>query len=45
MLEVAEVYEVERRECDELIAKANWKSVVTKRGVQKLACLNCAAAS
>jgi hypothetical protein len=41
MLEVAEVYEVERRECDELIAKANWKSPVIKAGVQNMACLKC----
>jgi hypothetical protein len=41
MLDVAEVYEMERRECDELVAKANWKSIVIKGGVQKMACLRC----
>jgi hypothetical protein len=37
MLDIAEVYEVERRECDELIAKANyWKSEVIKAGLQNM---------
>jgi ribosomal protein L37AE/L43A len=42
MLEVAEVYEKDRVECDELVAKATWRSVLIKAGVQKMACPKCA---
>jgi len=35
MLEVDAVYEKEKRERDEAIANAKWKSVVIKSGVQK----------
>ena len=42
MLEVNEVYERESRECEELIAKIAWKSIVLKAGVQKMACPKCA---
>jgi hypothetical protein len=42
MLAVSEVYERERRECDELLAKVAWRSVVIKAGVLKMACPQCA---
>lgn len=42
MLEVNEVHEKERRECDELLAKVVWRSCVIKAGVQKMACPKCA---
>ena len=41
MLEVDAVYEKEKRECDEAITNTNWKSVVIKSGVQKMACPKC----
>jgi hypothetical protein len=42
MLKVTEVYETERSECDQLICRTKWKSVVLKLGVQKMACPTCA---
>jgi ribosomal protein L37AE/L43A len=42
MLAVDAVYEKEQSECDEAIARAKWKSVTVKAGVQKMACPRCA---
>jgi hypothetical protein len=42
MLEVNEVHDRERRECDELLAGVVWRSAVIKAGVQKMACPECA---
>jgi ribosomal protein L37AE/L43A len=42
MLKVDAVYEKEKSECEEAIARVKWKSVVVKSGVQKMACPRCA---
>lgn len=41
MLNVAEVYEEERRECDTLLDDIDWKSSVLERGVKLLFCSKC----
>jgi hypothetical protein len=41
MLDVSEVYEAQRHECDELMARQNWESVVVKDGLEQMACPHC----
>jgi hypothetical protein len=41
MLEVAEVYQREKQECDRLIASTAWASPVLKEGLAELTCNDC----
>jgi len=41
MLAVSDVYQKEKQECDQLLAKAKWVSATLKQGVDELSCSAC----